>query len=105
MNYIFKKIHKSCSYETRRNLSAVGHVFFRFSLGGLVLDMAIHAYQGMAAFQPVIYGVGGNLAGVESSRLSTHLHKNGEFGRLPAQEEDKVCVSPWSLYLGKGIFV
>jgi solute carrier family 41 len=64
--------------------------------------MAIHAFPGIAAFQPVINGVGGNLAGVESSRLSTHLHKYGEQGQLPAHEENRVCVSPWSLYLGKG---
>jgi solute carrier family 41 len=73
------------------------------SLGGLILDKAVEAYKGIAAFQPVINGVGGNLAGVQSSRLSTYLHRQGQLGKLPPEEGERVCISPWRLYFGKSI--
>ncbi|CAG0913426.1 unnamed protein product [Notodromas monacha] len=73
------------------------------SFGGLILDLAIVSYKGIAVFQPVINGVGGNLAAVQSSRLSTYLHRHGNLGQLPPEEGDRVCVSPWGLYLGKSL--
>ncbi|KAE9553250.1 hypothetical protein FO519_003508, partial [Halicephalobus sp. NKZ332] len=51
--------------------------------GGLVLEKAIKSFKQMALFQPVINGVGGNLAAVHASRLSTFFHKNAEPGLLP----------------------
>ncbi|CAG0921553.1 unnamed protein product [Notodromas monacha] len=75
---------------------------FISSAGGVILDLAIGVYQGIAVFQPVINGVGGNLVAVQSSRLSTHLHKNAVPGELPP-ENAQVCVSPLTLFLGKGI--
>lgn len=51
--------------------------------GGFVLEKAMQSYKQMALFQPVINGVGGNLAAVHASRLSTFFHKNAEPGLLP----------------------
>lgn len=42
--------------------------------GGLILRFAVHSYPGLASFAPVMNGTGGNLAAVQISRLSTHLH-------------------------------
>ena len=44
-----------------------------YSLGGVILDFTVSAYKGIAVFQPVINGVGGNLVAVQASRLSTWL--------------------------------
>ncbi|KAK0398132.1 hypothetical protein QR680_002443 [Steinernema hermaphroditum] len=51
--------------------------------GGFVLESAIRSYPQMAAFQPVINGVGGNLAAVHASRISTFFHKTSPMGTLP----------------------
>uniref|UniRef100_A0A7E4VGU1 Divalent cation transporter n=1 Tax=Panagrellus redivivus TaxID=6233 RepID=A0A7E4VGU1_PANRE len=52
--------------------------------GGFVLEKAMQSYKQMALFQPVINGVGGNLAAVHASRLSTFFHKNSiGIGLLP----------------------
>ena len=44
------------------------------SLGGLILDSAVNKFNGIAVFQPVFNGVGGNLVAVQASRISTYLH-------------------------------
>ena len=46
------------------------------SLGGLILDSAVNKFNGIAVFQPVFNGVGGNLVAVQASRISTYLHSN-----------------------------
>ncbi|PAV57765.1 hypothetical protein WR25_11385 [Diploscapter pachys] len=53
--------------------------------GGFILENAIRRYPSIAVFQPVINGVGGNLAAVQASRMSTALHKetNDQMGILP----------------------
>jgi len=51
--------------------------------GGFVLEKAMQNFKQMALFQPVINGVGGNLAAVHASRLSTYFHKNADPGLLP----------------------
>lgn len=53
------------------------------SSGGFVLETAIRDFPQMALFQPVINGVGGNLAAVHASRLSTFFHKTSTLGVLP----------------------
>uniref|UniRef100_A0A0N5AT29 Divalent cation transporter n=1 Tax=Syphacia muris TaxID=451379 RepID=A0A0N5AT29_9BILA len=53
------------------------------SAGGFVLKTAIERYSEVAAFQPVINGVGGNLAAVQASRMGTFLHQNASLGVLP----------------------
>lgn len=44
------------------------------SAGGLILDYTVSNYKGIAVFQLVINGIGGNMAAVHASRLSTALH-------------------------------
>ena len=44
------------------------------SLGGVILNRAVAEFDGIAVFQPVMNGVGGNLAAVQASRISTYLH-------------------------------
>ncbi|CAG2057662.1 unnamed protein product [Timema podura] len=53
-------------------------------------------YTGLAAFQPVINGVGGNLVSVQASRLSTALHQSSELGTLPP--DARICISPVDVY-------
>ncbi|CAG9564639.1 unnamed protein product [Danaus chrysippus] len=44
------------------------------SAGGLILDYTVSNYKGIAVFQLVINGIGGNMVAVHASRLSTLLH-------------------------------
>lgn len=55
------------------------------SFGGLILDFTVKTFKGIAVFQPVISGVGGNLVAVQASRLSTALHQNcnSTYVRIP----------------------
>ena len=55
--------------------------------GGLILEYAVDAFNGIAVFQPVMNGVGGNLVAVQASRMSTYLHTTTS-SSLPS------CVSP-----------
>lgn len=72
-----------------------------FSLGGLILDYTISSYKGIAVFQLVINGVGGNLAAVQASRISTSLHKDCHTG---VQGTLNVCISPFHAFFTKGKF-
>uniref|UniRef100_A0AAF5DQT8 SLC41A/MgtE integral membrane domain-containing protein n=1 Tax=Strongyloides stercoralis TaxID=6248 RepID=A0AAF5DQT8_STRER len=57
---------------------------FISSAGGFVLEKAIKKFPQTAVFQPVINGVGGNLAAVHASRISTFYHKShSALGILP----------------------
>ncbi|KAK2713498.1 solute carrier family 41 member 1-like isoform X2 [Artemia franciscana] len=67
------------------------------SAGGVILDHTVKTYNGIAVFQPVINGVGGNLVAVQASRLSTWLHRNGSLGRLPLNA-GTICVNPISAF-------
>lgn len=69
------------------------------SIGGLVLDFTVSQYTGVAVFQLVINGVGGNLVAVQASRISTELHRFGLLGRLPNHMQ--VCISPCSAFCDK----
>jgi len=53
------------------------------SSGGLILQLAIRRFRPLAPFAPVMNGAGGNLAAVQTSRLSTDLHSNGRPGAMP----------------------
>ncbi|KAG6445111.1 solute carrier family 41 member 1 [Manduca sexta] len=44
------------------------------SAGGLILDHTVSVYKGIAVYQLVINGIGGNMVAVHASRLSTSLH-------------------------------
>ncbi|KAI4478601.1 hypothetical protein M0802_014504 [Mischocyttarus mexicanus] len=69
------------------------------SLGGLILDYTISSYKGIAVFQLVINGVGGNLVAVQASRISTSLHKDF---RLGSQTAPTICISPFHAFFAKG---
>jgi len=51
--------------------------------GGLILSRADKVYKMLAPFAPVMNGAGGNLAAVQTSRISTDLHSMGTPGRMP----------------------
>lgn len=71
--------------------------------GGLILDIAVVKFHGIAVFQPVMNGVGGNLVAVQASRMTTQLHINSK-GNGPGtlRDGDKVCVSPCAIIFGEG---
>lgn len=73
---------------------------FISSIGGCVLDFAIEKFKGIAVYQPVINGVGGNLVAVQASRISTYLHQRSEMGTLPLSDS-RVCVNPCFAFFGK----
>lgn len=71
------------------------------SFGGLVLDYTV-SNDGIAVFQPVINGVGGNLVAIQASRLSTALHQVSIPGVLPRNAVHG-CPNPLTTFCGKGI--
>ncbi|OWF35301.1 Solute carrier family 41 member 2 [Mizuhopecten yessoensis] len=73
---------------------------FISSVGGLILDFTVSRYHGIAVFQPVINGVGGNLVAVHASRLTTALHLVCKPGRLPATIT-RGCPNPGSAFCGQ----
>lgn len=72
------------------------------SVGGLILDFTVANYHGIAVFQPVINGVGGNLVAVQASRLSTSLHKVSKPGRLPPNIING-CENPFKTFCGSAV--
>ncbi|KAK3526201.1 hypothetical protein QTP70_017757, partial [Hemibagrus guttatus] len=72
------------------------------SLGGLILDKTITDSNlgGAVVYTPVINGVGGNLAAIQSSRIATYLHFHCSLGSLP--EDAKRCYCPFRMFYGKG---
>ena len=50
------------------------------SAGGAIMGFATKNYADIAAFQPVVNGVGGNLVAIFASRLSTALHRTSTQG-------------------------
>lgn len=75
------------------------------SLGGVILDFMVSRFEGIAVFQPVINGVGGNLVAVQASRISTSLHKQAELGILTSEsntdEDTVIFISPVTAFFGK----
>ncbi|XP_076469036.1 solute carrier family 41 member 1-like [Babylonia areolata] len=65
------------------------------SLGGVILDMAVTRFHGLAVFQPVMNGAGGNLVAVQASRISTSLHKGGKPGDR-VQGASGACANPFT---------
>lgn len=61
------------------------------SLAGNILDVAVKKYSRMAAYQPLMNGVAGNLAAVQASRMSTMLHQ--EERNIPHSEPASVQAS------------
>ncbi|XP_034251993.1 solute carrier family 41 member 1-like [Thrips palmi] len=71
------------------------------SAGGLILDFTVSNFKGIAVFQPVINGVGGNLVAVQASRISTSLHQRGHPGYFPPGTP-ALCLSPFAAFCGSG---
>ncbi|XP_035706175.1 solute carrier family 41 member 1 isoform X2 [Folsomia candida] len=69
--------------------------------GGILLDLASARFPGVALYQPVINGIGGNLVSVQASRISSYLHGHCEKRLLP--DNSRVCETPFSVFMGKGI--
>lgn len=76
---------------------------FHCSLGGLILDYTVSSYKGIAVFQPVINGVGGNLVAVQASRISTALHAAAPLGKMP-KFVTNLCINPISAFCARGEF-
>lgn len=73
------------------------------SLGGLILDFTVSKYKGVAVFQLVINGVGGNLVAVQASRISTDLHSKSNIGHLPPNFN--ICINPISSFCDKSKYL
>ncbi|KAF5303890.1 hypothetical protein FQR65_LT08084 [Abscondita terminalis] len=69
------------------------------SVGGLILDFTVSQYKGVAVFQLIINGVGGNLVAVQASRISTELHSRATLGHLP--KGMRICLSPCGAFCDK----
>ena len=69
--------------------------------GGIVLNIATDKYKALAAFQPVINGVGGNLVAIYASRLSTVIHKTTVRGKKPVWAPKRVIKYPVETFFGK----
>jgi len=69
--------------------------------GGFVLEMAVEHFKGVTLFAPVMNGSGGDLVGIQASRMTTYLNKqtNSLLGTLP-ENDDKVCQTPCSTFFG-----
>ncbi|XP_005109529.1 solute carrier family 41 member 1 isoform X2 [Aplysia californica] len=76
---------------------------FISSVGGLILDYTVANYDGIAVFQPVINGVGGNLVAVHASRLSTTLHLKGRPGSKVRDKKLHGCLNPFKVFFGTGV--
>ncbi|GFG31838.1 hypothetical protein Cfor_02650 [Coptotermes formosanus] len=74
---------------------------FISSVGGLILDFMVVRFEGIAVFQPVINGVGGNLVAVQASRISTALHRDAQLGSL-ADDDTVIFITPAAGFFGKG---
>lgn len=55
---------------------------FISSTGGFILEKAVTKFSGIAIYTPCMNGVGGNLAAIQASRISTYLHCRGKPGQF-----------------------
>lgn len=72
--------------------------------GGLILHFAIQNLRGVAVFQPVMNGVGGNLVAIHASRLSTALHQHtklGDFHDNTAYSNFAGCPNPSQVFFSR----
>lgn len=67
--------------------------------GGYILNFAVSRFKEIAAYQPIINGVGGNLVAVQACRISTYLHLRAKPGCLLSP--DDLCISPFVAWFGK----
>merc|ERR1712110_188845 len=69
--------------------------------GGFVLEMAVEHFEGVTLFAPVMNGSGGDLVGIQASRMTTYLNKATKslLGTFP-EGEDKILQLPCSSLCG-----
>jgi len=69
--------------------------------GGFILEMAVEHFKGVTLFAPVMNGSGGDLVGIQASRMTTYLHKATKslLGTFP-EGEDKILQMPCSSLCG-----
>merc|ERR1711936_1328034 len=69
--------------------------------GGFVLEMAVEHFKGVTLFAPVMNGSGGDLVGIQASRMTTYLHKATKslLGTFP-EGEDKIMQLPCTALCG-----
>merc|ERR1719481_2081493 len=69
--------------------------------GGFVLEMAVEHFKGVTLFAPVMNGSGGDLVGIQASRMTTYLNRatNSLLGTFP-ENDDKVCQTPCATFFG-----
>ncbi|XP_015794867.1 solute carrier family 41 member 1 [Tetranychus urticae] len=65
--------------------------------GGKIMENSLDQFTKLAAFQPVINGVGGNLAAVQTSRISTYLHRRTVKKQLP-DPDNELCTYPGRIF-------
>jgi len=63
--------------------------------GGFVLEMAVEQFKGVTLFAPVMNGSGGDLVGIQASRMTTYLNRmtNSLLGTFP-QDDSLICSTP-----------
>ena len=71
------------------------------SISGIILEKAIATYRVIAIYQPVVNGVGGNLVGIYSSRLSTSLHRSSSMGKWASWAPKTLCSYFYDAFFGK----
>merc|ERR1719167_288142 len=69
--------------------------------GGFVLEMAVEHFKGVTLFAPVMNRSGGDLVGIQASRMTTYLNKatNSLIGTFP-ENDDQVCQAPCTTFCG-----
>ncbi|KAJ1364470.1 hypothetical protein KIN20_024572 [Parelaphostrongylus tenuis] len=68
------------------------------TLSGFVLKTSIRKYPPIAAFQPLINGVGGNLVAVQASRISTSLHRDRK-NKTQDRKNLWYYLNPWHAFI------
>jgi len=92
--YRIARMHSATRPVLETGWSPVLAAMLISSLGGTILNRVIVLYPRIALFQPVINGVAGNLVGIQSSRISTQLHRESKLGQIPTELTDCRLVNP-----------
>ena len=71
------------------------------SASGIILERAIKVYKGIAIYQPVVNGIGGNLVAIYASRLSTVLFETSIMGEWASWAPNKFYLYPKEAFIGK----
>ncbi|XP_003366887.1 solute carrier family 41 member 1, partial [Trichinella spiralis] len=66
-----------------------------FSGSGFIWGRSVTQFKGIAVFQPIINGIGGNLVAIQASRISTYLHKNEKLGKVASYLRGRQAANPF----------